>query len=123
MKYILMLNPEESNTISINYNFILSILLRLKNKEFDFETKKLEQEKKLYSHEFSFNKGDFELFLNRDMNAISLEGDWSKTMGFISELPEGQKVYFLDESYNNHMIIDFLTTQEDIESIFFRAKN
>lgn len=120
MKYILMLNPEESNKISISYDFIGSILQ-------DFDVKKLEleevkEEESIYSHIFSFQNGFFEMFLNKNKGAVTLEGDWEKTINFviafIKQLPDGQKVHFFDESYSDNMIIDSSTTIKDIESTF-----
>ncbi len=120
MKYILMLNPEESNNFSIDYNFIEKLL-----QDFDynkFEVEEIKHDESIYSHIFSFEKGCFELYLNRDKNSISLEGDWKKTIGFIilfiSHLPNNQKVHFFDDSYNDNMIVDSNTTKKDIESVF-----
>tara|TARA_R110002049_G_C9044443_1_gene553009 strand:- start:226 stop:579 length:354 start_codon:yes stop_codon:yes gene_type:complete len=115
-----MLNPDESNSILIDYDFISKVLQDFNNTGFEIE--EVKQKESIYSHIFSFSKEHFELFLNKKMDAISLEGDWQKTIGFvisfINHLPESQKVHFFDDSYNDNMVIDFKTNREDIESVF-----
>jgi len=120
MKYILMLNPEESNNMLINYDFISEVLQDFDNKELEIE--EVKQEESIYSYIFSFEKGYFEMFLSKKMDSISLEGDWEKTIAFVvlfaSYLPDNQKVHFFDSSYDNNMLVDFSTNRKDIESVF-----
>lgn len=115
-----MLNPNESNSILIDYDFISKVLINFNFKGLNIE--EVKQEESIYSHVYSYDQGFFELFLNRNKNAISIEGDWEITMNFIlsfiNNLPDNQKVYFLDDSYNNNMIIDSKTTREEIDSLF-----
>jgi len=115
-----MLNPEESNNMLINYDFISEVLQDFDNKELEIE--EVKQEESIYSYIFSFEKGYFEMFLSKKMDSISLEGDWEKTIAFVvlfaSYLPDNQKVHFFDSSYDNNMLVDFSTNRKDIESVF-----
>ena len=115
-----MLNPDESNSILIDYDFISKVLQDFNNTRFEIE--QVKQKESIYSHIFSSSKEHFELFLNKKMDAISIEGGWEKTIDFvilfINHLPDNQKVHFFDDSYNDNLVIDRKTSRKDIESVF-----
>lgn len=115
-----MLNPEEINNIRIDYGFSSKVLMVFDNDI--IVEKKVKEEDSMYSYIFSLEKGNFEIFLSKKMDLISLEGDWERTktfvMLFINLLPENHKVHFFDEGYSDNIIITSQTKLSEIKSVF-----
>ena len=119
MNYILMLDHEEPRQIEIDFDLVKRVL---EEQKLPFTFKSYEDEERVHTHEIYCDNGLFEVFISKDKDSVTLDGDWEKTLDFVilfrKTIPESQKLLFFDQGYNNNMIITPEIELSEIKNIF-----
>lgn len=119
MSYILMLDPEEPKQLEITFELVRKVLDGWGVK---YESKYYDSPDRVHPHELYCEKGLFEIFISKDKDSLTLDGDWERTLDFLvlfrRHVTNSQKLLFFDQGYSNNMVLSPDVEKADITAIF-----
>ena len=123
MSYLLMLDPEEPRQLEITFELVRKVLDEW---GVQYEFKHYDSPNRVHPYELYCEKGLFEIFISKNMDSLTLDGDWERTLDFLvlfrHHVTNSQKLLFFDQGYSNNMVLSPDVEKADIKAIFGAAK-